>query len=186
MNLNSNGTFTYTPTAGFTGTDSFTYEDSDGLLSSNVATVLLSVTARAPVSNNDTYSVAHDTVLAVSTATNSYYGGTAGVLANDVAAGVDTLTALLVSTTQHGTLTLNGDGTFTYTPAAAYYGTDSFTYRAADGALTGNVATATINVTETAPVAAPDTYTIAHTAPCRSRRLIAGCWPTTTTPSTTR
>ena len=33
----------------------------------------------------------------------------------------------------HGTLTLNADGTYTYTPDADFNGTDSFTYRAVDG-----------------------------------------------------
>ena len=46
----------------------------------------------------------------------------------------------------HGTLLFNPDGTFTYTAEATYSGTDSFTYRAADGEFQSNLATATINV----------------------------------------
>ena len=46
----------------------------------------------------------------------------------------------------HGTLTLNADGSFTYTPAANYNGTDSFTYKANDGTADSNVATVTITI----------------------------------------
>lgn len=45
LTLNSNGTFTYRPNAGVTGTDSFTYRASDGSATSNVATVTISITA---------------------------------------------------------------------------------------------------------------------------------------------
>ena len=47
LRFNANGTFTYTPTAGFSGTDSFTYKDYDGLESSSVATVTITVTENA-------------------------------------------------------------------------------------------------------------------------------------------
>jgi VCBS repeat-containing protein len=46
----------------------------------------------------------------------------------------------------HGSLTLNANGSFSYTPAANYNGTDSFTYRASDGTLTSNLATVTITL----------------------------------------
>ena len=58
------------------------------------------------------------------------------MLANDTDADGDALTAVLIAGPAHGTLTLNADGSFTYTPAAGYNGTDSFTYRASDGAPT--------------------------------------------------
>ena len=49
----------------------------------------------------------------------------------------------------HGAFTLNPDGSFTYTPAAGFTGTDTFTYKANDGALDSNVATVTITVVST-------------------------------------
>src|SRR5205807_4627271 len=72
-----------------------------------------------------------------------------------------TLSAVLVGGPSHGSLALNADGSFTYTPAADFNGTDSFTYRASDGSLSSNVATVTITVrpVNDAPVAANDSYT---------------------------
>ena len=46
----------------------------------------------------------------------------------------------------HGSLTLNANGSFTYTPDANYNGPDTFTYRASDATLTSNLATVTITV----------------------------------------
>ena len=79
---------------------------------------------------DDTYTPTEDTPLTVAAA---------GVLANDTDADGDTLTAVLVTGPTHGTLTLNADGSFTYTPAANYNGTDSFTYQANDGTADSNV-----------------------------------------------
>src|SRR5262249_57309818 len=71
---------------------------------------------------------------------------------------------MLVAGTAHGALTLNADGSFTYTPAANYIGSDSFTYKANDGTADSNVATADITVTSVnhAPVAINDSYTTAE------------------------
>src|SRR5207247_597176 len=69
-----------------------------------------------------------------------------GVLANDSDVDGDVLTPVLVSGPSHGSLTLNADGSFTYTPSANYNGTDSFAYKANDGSLDSNVATVTITI----------------------------------------
>ena len=66
-----------------------------------------------------------------------------GVLGNDADPDGDPLTAVLVTGPSHGTLTLNANGSFTYTPAADFTGSDSFSYRASDGTLTSNLATVT-------------------------------------------
>ncbi len=80
-----------------------------------------------------------------------------GVLGNDADANGDTLTATVVTGPAHGTLTLNTDGGFTYTPAPDYNGPDSFTYKANDGSLDSNVATVNLTVN---PVIDPPTVTI--------------------------
>jgi hypothetical protein len=61
-----------------------------------------------------------------------------GVLANDIDANQDALMAVLVEGPQHGTLTLNADGSFSYQAGASFIGDDSFTYLARDpsGAVT--------------------------------------------------
>jgi V8-like Glu-specific endopeptidase len=69
-----------------------------------------------------------------------------GVLANDRAQDRNALQALLVNPTAHGNLDFTGDGSFTYTPANGFTGTDSFQYRVVAGATAGNVVTVTLRV----------------------------------------
>ena len=143
VSFSSNGSFTYTPSADFNGVDTFTYKASDGKLDSNVATVTVTVTPvnDPPVANNDAYAVKPNATLSVAAP---------GVLTNDGDVDSATLHAVLVTTVAHGALTLNADGSFTYTPASGYKGFDSFTYKANDGSADSNVATVTINVTSDA------------------------------------
>src|SRR5581483_3643538 len=70
------------------------------------------------------------------------------------------LTAVLAAGPAHGTLALNADGSFTYTPAANYYGTDRFTYKASDGPFQSGAATVTLNVLQP-PTATNDAYSTA-------------------------
>ncbi len=139
LTLNSNGSFTYTPVTGYTGTDSFTYKANDGVVDSNSATVTITINAvnHAPMVVNDSYVTPLDTALNVAAP---------GVLGNDSDADGDTLNALKVSDPLHGTLTLNANGSFTYTPVTAYTGTDSFTYKAYDGLVDSNAVTVTITI----------------------------------------
>ena len=147
--LNADGAFVFTPDADFNGTDSFTYRASDGTALSALATVDLTVAAvnDAPVASGETRAGVEDTVL------------TGTVLGNDSDADGDALTAVLVSGTARGALTLDGDGTFTYTPAADFHGTDSFRYRVSDGEASSAVVTATLSIAarNDLPVAAADT-----------------------------
>ena len=137
LTLNSNGSFTYTPTIGYTGSDSFTYTANDGSVASNAATVSLNVVIPPPVAGNVSYSMDKNNQLSVSTP---------GLLANCSDTDGDTLTASVVNGPTHGTLTLNSNGSFTYTPTSGYYGADSFTYTANDGTVASNVATVSLNV----------------------------------------
>ena len=87
-----------------------------------------------------------------------------GILGNDSDVDGDTITAVLVSDVSNGTLTLNADGSFTYTPAANFVGTDSFSYKVNDSLLDSNTVTVEIDVTAVndAPVANPLAFTVAN------------------------
>ena len=56
-----------------------------------------------------------------------------GLLVNDFDEEGDLLTPTIVKQPQHGTVTLNADGTFTYVPDSNYMGPDSFEYTLSDG-----------------------------------------------------
>jgi VCBS repeat-containing protein len=72
--------------------------------------------------------------------------------------------AVVVGSPAHGSLTLNPNGAFDYTPSTHYNGPDSFTYRASDGTVDTNVATVTltVNAVNDAPTAAGDSYSTAE------------------------
>jgi|GEM_PF-4010425 len=91
-----------------------------------------------PTASNDAYTTAEDQALTESAP---------GVLANDTDDNADPLTAVLVTGPANGTLTLNADGSFVYTPAANFNGPDAFTYRARDATTESGVATVSITVT---------------------------------------
>jgi len=86
-----------------------------------------------------------------------------GVLANDTDPESDPLTAVLVDNVDNGVLSLSNNGSFVYTPATNFVGSDTFTYRANDGTGVSNDITVTINVTAVndAPVAVDDAYSMA-------------------------
>ncbi len=132
---------TYTPAANYNGPDSFTFKANDGTVDSAAATVSINVTAvnDGPEAVKDSYNLGEDMILSLASAAN-------GVLANDSDVDANTLTAVLVSSASHGTLTLQPDGRFTYTPVANFNGPDSFTYRVNDGVVDSAIATVTINV----------------------------------------
>ncbi|QUD89133.1 Ig-like domain-containing protein [Phenylobacterium montanum] len=152
LSLNADGSFAYTPTAGFAGTDSFTYVASDSLGSSAATTVTLNVTAQAPTTQAASYGASAGHALAV--------GAVQGVLAGDADSNGLSLTAALAQNggPQHGALSLNPDGSFTYTPNAGFAGTDSFTYIASDSLASGAPTTVTLNVAAQAPTTQAASY----------------------------
>src|SRR5262249_46726093 len=134
------GSFVYTPfDASYVGPDSFTYTASDGVLSSQ-ATVSIVVTDQAPVAQPATYGVQTDQPLMVSAAV--------GLLTYASDPDGDPLTAAQAGgQPQHGTVVVNSDGSFTYTPTdPGFHGTDSFQYKVNDRALDSNLATVTLDV----------------------------------------
>jgi hypothetical protein len=130
-----------------------------GTLSSNLATRQIDVVAvpDPPAAVDDAYTVSATETLTVPAA--------AGLLKNDtdVDSPASALTASVVAGPAHGSVDLHPDGGFVYTPAAAFAGTDSFTYQTSDGSTKSNVATATMTVTSTACVLRPRVRTAPST-----------------------
>jgi VCBS repeat-containing protein len=126
LTFNANGSFTYTPELGYHGVDSFTYKAKDAVANSNLATVRITVGTpnTEPVAAIDSYSTNKNTAFVIAAP---------GILSNDSDVDGNTLTAMKESDPAHGTLTLNADGSFAYTPTRGYTGADSFTYKAYDG-----------------------------------------------------
>jgi len=140
-----NGTnVVFTPATNFFGTVVFSYTVSDG---TGQATATVTVTVApvndAPGAANDAFSLTQGSSLSVAAP---------GVLTNDTDVEGDALSAVLVATAAHGTLTLNPDGGFTYTPTNLYFGTDSFVYSASDGSATSAVATVSLNIIPLPPL----------------------------------
>ncbi|RIK84611.1 MAG: hypothetical protein DCC68_01250 [Planctomycetota bacterium] len=154
LDLRSDGSFAYIRRPDFSGIDTFTYRAFDGAQRSAPARVSIQIPNTPPMANADEYEVAEDGSLSASAAQ--------GVLANDTDPQHHPLTATLVSGVQHGTLTFSSDGSFTYVPAADFFGEDSFSYRTDDGTDSSGVATVTIAIVAVndAPVAAGDAYSV--------------------------
>jgi hypothetical protein len=108
--LNEDGSFIYTPLEGFVGTDSFEYHASDGVAESEITSVIILVEPinNAPEAVEDEYRVDTGSDLQVEKP---------GVLENDTDEDGDELSALLVTDVTNGSLTLNEDGSFIYTPS---------------------------------------------------------------------
>jgi hypothetical protein len=152
LTLQANGAFTYSPVSNYVGQDEFTYQANNGK-ASNVVRVTITVTAVPPTANDDQYFVALGETLQVSAP---------GVLANDVNPGGAPLQATVVAQPVDGVLTLNANGSFTYTPSVDLPSEDSFTYQASNG-LGSNVASVRIHILDPdgPPVAADDGYNVA-------------------------
>ncbi len=160
LTLNADGTFSYTPNDGFTGTDSFTYSATDGMITSAPATV--TITVDGILARDDAYTLLLNQELFVHL-DNS-------VLVNDSASDIQNCTTTLVSAPSNAQLFEFGDdGTFLYMPNYGFVGTDSFTYTASDGTYTSNVATVTITVESVQAnddvYVTPENTTLTMTAP---------------------
>jgi VCBS repeat-containing protein len=108
----------------------------------------------APVAGDDTYSVRQGKSLNVAAP---------GVLVNDSDPNGATLTPSVVSTPQHGTVSLDPSGSFIYSNNGASAPVDTFTYHDTSTSGTSNTANVTINVTpDHKPVANPDNYNVGH------------------------
>ncbi len=144
------GQIRYTPAALYSGPDAFDYTVSDGAGGTDTGSVAVTVTGinHPPVANADSATTAEDASTLID------------VRANDIDIDGDALTISSVGSPSHGTAAIEA-GQVRYTPAANYFGADSFGYTVGDGA--GGSANATVSVTVTSvndpPVAAADAAT---------------------------
>jgi hypothetical protein len=129
------GGLRYTPTAGYSGADSFTYTIGDGRGGSATATV--SITVQPPANQAPT-------AQADSATTQLATAVTINVLANDSDPNGDALSISSFAQASHGAVS-SVSGGLRYTPATGFTGTDSFTYTITDGR--GAIATANVQVT---------------------------------------
>ena len=126
----------------FVGTDSFTYtvEDNDGQVSSDITvTINVSDVNDAPTGTTLVVAAVEETATAIDISGN----------VADVDGTVDLTTTLVTSGPSNGSLTNNGDGTFSYTGDLNFVGADSFTYTVEDndGQVSSDI-TVTINVSD--------------------------------------
>lgn len=158
LTLAGDGSFTYTPSLDFFGSDSFTYRANDGSDTSRPETVSIDVAPinDSPIGLPESYLTAPLKPLTVNV--------TDGVLNNDSDPDNSVLRAVIVSTTPSGTLNLTPDGSFTYSPALGFSGTDTFTYRASDGLLESDAITVSI-IVNAPPIATDNSYLIFEDSP---------------------
>jgi hypothetical protein len=171
--LLGDGTLSYVPYNNYVGQDSFTYQvvsSTSPTLISNKATVQISVADYAagqggtggaspngsnplpPIANPDAWTLSSNTPLTVSNA---------GVIKNDIDPQNYQLVVSVKAQPSNGTLVLDAQGGFTYTPKSGFVGTDTFTYTLSNGVLT-SVGTVTLTVqniqANRPPVGNPDAY----------------------------
>ncbi len=144
VNLSTNGQFTYTPAADFSGDDTFTYTVTDGTSTSTaLVTVTVAEVNDAPRAEDDAFSF------------NRGVQAFNGDVAADNGNGADTdpegddITYTAIDTPDNGQLILENGGAFIYAPNAGFAGVDTFTYRATDEDGETDTATVTITVIDT-------------------------------------
>lgn len=130
----STGAFTYTPSLGYSGSDSFTFKANDGYLDSNTATESITITDQAPVASGTNISVKTNGTV------------TEQLDASDADAG-QKLTYAIVQQPAHGAVSLVAStGEVTYFPTHGYSGSDSFSFQANDGYKNSNTASVAVTV----------------------------------------
>ncbi len=157
VTINVDGTLNYDPAGDFTGSDTITYQVTDGT-ETRTATVKVTVTPvnDAPAAVDDNASTSEDVVL----------NSVVDLDANDTDVDGDTLTVVAgtFATAEGGSIDIAVDGSYTYTPPSGFSGVYSVVYTVSDGALSDTATlTITVNASGNAePVAVGDSYTVAE------------------------
>ena len=179
LTINSDGTFSYTHDGSENFTDSFVYRVEDAAGNFTTATVNITIN---PVNDNDP--VVSDNSFTVdegATATeadlDSGVNLLSGLTDSDLPFDSHTANVAVVAAPGRGSLTLNSDGTFSYTHDGSENFTDSFVYRVEDAA--GNFTTATVNITinpvnDNEPVVSDNSFTVDEGATATETDLDSG------------
>ena len=136
VQVNPDGSFTYTPPLNFTGAETWQYNVIDGIGGRDIGTVTMNVRSVPPNAINDAYSVAPGLFL---------NQAAPGVLSNDTDPSGNPLALDSVTQPTHGSLVAYTDGSFTYISDPGYLGTDTWTYQMTNG-FTRATATVTMTV----------------------------------------
>ena len=148
LTLNADGSFVYTPNLGFSGTDEFTYTITDGNGNEDTATVQFTVST---AENNPPVAIDDSATTSFETSVNG------NVLVNDSDPDGDAITVVSNTDASNGTVVVNADGSYVYTPDAGFSGADSFEYTISDGNGGQDTATVSINVEASPPATATAT-----------------------------
>jgi uncharacterized repeat protein (TIGR01451 family) len=163
VTMNPDGSYTYTPDPGFSGTDSFDYQVCEAAPNETLcatATVTITIGANTPVANPDTATTPQNTPV------------TTNVVSNDTVppggAPLDPASVTITIVPAHGTVTCDAAGACTYTPDPNYSGPDSYTYQVCDTSTptpTCVTALVTLTVQPNVVTANPDTATTSPDTP---------------------
>ena len=163
--VSGDGSITYTPAPNYNGPDSFTYQVCDNGTPlpalCDVATVTLTIDPvnDPPVTDDETVTTPQDAAINIAVLDGD----------TDLDGFLDIGLLTIASGPANGSVTVEADGTITYTPAPGYTGTDDFTYQICDTGTPLPAACATglvtINVTDEAPTAVDDAFTVTEDLP---------------------
>ncbi len=141
IRINIDGSYTFTPSANYNGTvPVITYTASNGT-STDTAELTITVVPGddSPVAADDAFTTNEGT---------SFTGSVAGTIGNpgyDTPSGDGGNIWTVVTPPTHGSVVINADGTFTYSPVSNYVGADAFTYKVCD--VDGDCSSATVTMT---------------------------------------
>jgi RHS repeat-associated protein len=155
LTWSGDGNFTYQPAAGWHGIEQFRYRLFDGFDFSPSGLVKIKIINSVPKPTDTVRRVAPDSAYVAGIDNRTFR---TPLLKDLRDAQGDTLTVALETNVQHGTLALNQNGSFQYTPNPGFRGTDGFTYRITDGISVSEIAQVSFLVTNRVAEAVDDSY----------------------------
>ncbi len=160
VTIAANGDFTYTPNAGFFGADTFNYTALDGFGGAATATMTVNIAQDLPIAEDGSFTMQHDSTLSGNLLADNGFGA-----ASDPDGDLAGAQAASFTTANGGSVIINSDGTFIYTPAAGFTGSDTFNYSVLDSDGASSSATVQVRVTGGEPVVYNETIATPYGQP---------------------